>query len=121
MEVQFLIFLIGLIMLVKSSDLVIKHASALSEKSKISKMAIGFIFIAVATSLPELAIAVASSVKGAGLLSFGNIMGANVTNLTLIFGLMSLFGLRLTSKEADKSITVLIATTIIAVFILILG
>src|SRR3989338_6743175 len=120
MAFEIFMLILGLILLIKASDLTIRHAIALSHKTKISQMAIGFIFIAVVTSLPELAIAVSSSIMNEGLLSFGNLIGANVVNLTLIFGLMSLFGMKLTSKEADKSITVLIAATIVGIFLIVL-
>jgi cation:H+ antiporter len=121
MAFELLWFIIGIILLVKFSDLTIQNAVKLSHKSGISKMAIGFILIAVATSLPELAIAITSSIKHEGLLSFGNLIGANVTNLTLIFGLMAIFGLRLNNKDAEKSVIALLAATIIGVFVLVLG
>lgn len=121
MVFEFLWFLIGIVLLVKFSDYTIQNAVKLSHKSGISNMTIGFILIAVATSLPELAIAISSSLRQEGLLSFGNLIGANVTNLTLIFGLMAVFGLRMTSKDAEKSTTALIVATIIGVFVLVLG
>ena len=121
MVFEFLWFLIGIVLLVKFSDYTIQNAVKLSHKSGISNMTIGFILIAVATSLPELAIAISSSLRHEGLLSFGNLIGANVTNLTLIFGLMAVFGLRMPRKDAEKATTALIVATIIGVFVLALG
>lgn len=46
--------------------------------------------VAVGTSLPELVTAVASSRKGTGQLSLGNILGANVINGTLLLGLSAM-------------------------------
>lgn len=121
MAFEILLFLAGILILIKSSDLAIRYAVRLSHETGINEMAIGFILIAVGTSLPELAIAVLSSVRGEGLLSFGNVVGANVTNLTLIFGLMSMFGLRLSSRDAEKSTAAIIITTIIGLMLLALG
>lgn len=48
---------------------------------------IGLTFVALGTSLPELITAIQSLIKGHGLLSLGNIIGANLFNLILVSGM----------------------------------
>jgi cation:H+ antiporter len=106
---------------VKSSSITIDNAVKLSNLSGISQMAIGFIFIAVATSLPELSIGIISSLQGNGILSFGNLIGANISNLTLVLGAIALVGFnlgRIYSVQIEQSI---IITTAIAIFLIVLG
>ena len=47
---------------------------------------ISLTFVALGTSLPELSTARVSIVKGHGSLALGNVIGANVLNLTLVCG-----------------------------------
>jgi len=120
MALDFILLLIGLAFLVKFSSLTIKNAIRFSHLTGISSMTVGFIIIAVATSLPEFAIAIISSLKNEGLLSLGNIIGANISNVALIFGITSLIGFQLKRFDVVQAQKILIITTIIAIFILIL-
>lgn len=85
--------------LAKSSQLTIKFAERFSILTGIGKVAIGFILIAVATSLPELSIAIFSSIKGEALLSVGNVIGANIMNLAFIMGIASFMAVIRISKS----------------------
>jgi cation:H+ antiporter len=83
------ILVIGLILIVFFADQVIRHAIKLSTLLGINEIVFGFIFIAVSTSLPELSIAFTSSLSGNGEISLGNVIGASIINLTLIFGVLA--------------------------------
>ena len=50
------------------------------------------IFIAIGTSLPELVTAITAIIKKQGALSVGNIIGANIIDLSVILPLCSLIG-----------------------------
>jgi cation:H+ antiporter len=52
---------------------------------------IGFVIIAIGTSLPELTVSINSSKKGFGRLLIGNVIGSNIVNVTLGLGIISLF------------------------------
>lgn len=60
-----------------------KLAEGLTSKGK---LAIAAILVALSTSLPELFVAVASSLEGRPEISMGNLLGANVANLSLVVG-----------------------------------
>lgn len=49
-------------------------------------MVIGLTVVALGTSLPELVTALASSRKAVSDLAVGNVLGANIANLTLVVG-----------------------------------
>jgi len=105
----------GIMVLAKSSELTVKFAERISVLTGVGKIAIGFILIAVATSLPELSIAVLSSIKGEGLLSVGNILGSNIMNIALIFGLISMIAAVKISKPDYKEIRkAVFATSLLA-------
>lgn len=121
MILEVLLLLIGIVILVNFSNVTINRAARLSHLTGISQMAIGFIFVAVATSLPELSIGIVSSLKGTGLLSVGNLIGANVSNLLLVLGICSLFSLNMGKILRPQIELGIFMTSIIAAFLLMLG
>lgn len=121
MLIEIAILIFSLIILAKSSTITIDKAIRLSKLTGMSSAVVGFVFIAFATSLPELTIAVISSIKGEGVLSLGNVIGANITNLTLIFGLVAISGATITKEEINETSKAVIFTSIIALFLVFLG
>lgn len=121
MIIPIILLAIGLAILIKFSDFTVKSAIKLSKLSGINQMAIGFILIALATSIPELSIAITSSFDGHSLISFGNLMGSNISNIALIFGILSLVGFTIPKKDYSEIADALILTSLISLFILSLG
>ncbi len=115
----FIVFLVSALVLYKSSDSVIKYGIELSEVMRISTFALGFIFISVATSLPELSVALFSGVWGEPGLSVGNVLGANFTDLTLVLGLVTIFGgtIYLKKKDILSLVELLFISSLVALFI----
>ncbi len=99
---ELFLFLSALAVVAKFSTVVVDSATKLSQVTGISRTVIGFAFIGVATSLPELSIAVISSLEKQGALSLGNVLGANIMNLTLILGFMAFIGFNLGSVYSQQ-------------------
>lgn len=85
--------------LVKSADLAIRNLTKIAIALKWSEFIASFILVAVATSLPEIFVALISAIHKMPILSLGNIIGANMINLTLILGLTAIIGGGLRFKE----------------------
>jgi cation:H+ antiporter len=86
-----LILLLSLI-LIKAADGLVISIKHLTKIFNISGFAIAAVILALATSLPELFVGVTSAVSSSTVLSFGNIVGANIANLSLIIGLAGVLG-----------------------------
>lgn len=82
-----LFFLLGLAMVVLGSNLLVTSGSSIAESLGFPPLFVGLTMVAVGTSLPELATALTSLRKGVFDLSIGNIVGANILNMTLVTGL----------------------------------
>lgn len=54
------------------------------------KLIMASLFVALGTSLPELALAITSAVENQSSLSVGNLLGANVANVSLIVGVVAI-------------------------------
>ena len=72
------------------STIVINEASRVARMMGKSLAAVGFLVLAVSTSLPELIVNVYTSVQGNALIGVGNVIGSNVANLCLVFGVAAL-------------------------------
>ncbi len=69
------------------ANLLVDNGTKIAEALGVPESVIALTFVALGTSLPELATAVTALVKGHSALSLGNIVGANLFNLVLVSGL----------------------------------
>lgn len=83
-------FIVGAIGIVWGADLLVDNGSELARVAGISERIIGVTIIAIGTSLPELITTITAILKKQSSLSVGNIIGANIIDLTLILPLCSL-------------------------------
>ncbi len=82
----YLLFVIGLALLIKGADWLVEGASAIGRKANISEMVIGLTIVSFGTSLPELLVTTLSSLEGKADLGVANVLGSNIANVLLILG-----------------------------------
>jgi len=80
------VFVLGAALVIAGSRLLTDGAVGLAKVLGVPKIVIGLTLVALGTSLPELVTAVTSARKGVPELSLGNVVGANIMNMTLITG-----------------------------------
>jgi len=77
---------VGLGALLLGADLLVDGAIGVAKELGISEVVIGILVVALGTSLPELAVSLASALKGEYGLAIGNIVGSNIFNLLAVIG-----------------------------------
>lgn len=77
-------FIIGAAGIVVGADLLVDDGTVIATKLGVSEAIIGVTIIAVGTSLPELVTTLTAIAKKQSDLSIGNIIGANIIDLTMI-------------------------------------
>lgn len=82
-------FVIGAVGIVLGANLLVNAGTVLAEDIGIPQRLISVIAIAIGTSLPELVTTITALRKKEGALSVGNILGANIIDLTLILPICS--------------------------------
>ncbi|MFH1611968.1 MAG: sodium:calcium antiporter [bacterium] len=99
-----IVFVICLIVVIKSGTLLVKSLITISRFLHWSEYSIAFILMAFATSVPELFIGVTSAIRKVPSISFGNIIGANILNLTLAIGMVIIIarGIDVSDQSARK-------------------
>ena len=83
-------FLLGLGGILLGSQLLIRQGTALAALLGVSEGVVGVTLVAVGTSLPELVTAVSALVRRETALSVGNLVGANLIDLSLILPLCAI-------------------------------
>ena len=82
----FIIFVLGLSMLIYGADVLINNSKNVAYKFNISKTIIGITVVAFGTSFPELIISIFAAIKNDTSIIMGNIIGSNIANIGLVLG-----------------------------------
>ncbi|MEM4733765.1 MAG: hypothetical protein QXD70_04470 [Candidatus Bathyarchaeia archaeon] len=82
---------VGIAVVIVSAELIIMSASNISIILGAAPVLIGAKIIAIGTSMPELALDLAAVRRGRVHLAIGDLIGSNLTNITLILGIVLLF------------------------------
>ncbi len=85
----YILFVIGIVILVKGADILVDGAASIARRYNISDLVIGLTIVAFGTSTPELFVNVAASVKGNADIAIGNVIGSSIANILLILGISS--------------------------------
>ncbi len=116
-----LLFILGLTLLIISSEVLVWGAKDIAQKLGVSELIIGLTVVAVGTSLPELAATIASALKGHHDIALGNVVGSNLFNLLAVMAMPALINptqLEPSVFQRDylamTAITLLLAVLIIA-------
>ena len=125
MVVTFILFIAGILLLVKGADLFVGGGSGLAIRHRISPALIGSTIIAFGTSLPELFVSTSAAVKGNSDIAVGNVLGSSIANIALILALCTLFrpGMFAASGKSRPLLTrytalMLVATAVFALLAL---
>ncbi|MDH3613617.1 MAG: calcium/sodium antiporter [Gammaproteobacteria bacterium] len=86
MRMAIIWLLIGLAALLVGAHLLVDASIEMAVYLGVSEVVIGILFIALGTSLPELAVSLVSALKGEYGLAIGNIVGSNIFNLLAVIG-----------------------------------
>jgi len=84
------IFIVGVLILYKGSDILVDGTSKTAAKLGVSTLIISVLLVGFGTSAPEFAISVGAAIQNDSGISLGNIIGSCIANLLLILGLSAI-------------------------------
>jgi cation:H+ antiporter len=100
-----LLLFVGFFLVIEGASLLVDGGSSLARRLHISDLAVGLTVIAFGTSLPELSVNIAASIKGTSEIAITNVLGSNTANILLILGISSIiFPLAVTKGTVWKEI-----------------
>lgn len=91
---------LGLMIIAKSSQLVLGNGVLLASQFGVSEATIGILLLGFGASLPELVVSISAALRGATALSLGNLIGGTVVNICVAMGL----GAAITGWEVDRGL-----------------
>ncbi|SHE31836.1 calcium/sodium antiporter [Clostridium fallax] len=83
---NYIILILGFILLIKGADIFVDGASSIAKKIGIPSVIVGLTIVSIGTSSPELAVSVISSVQGNNGIALGNVLGSNIFNSLVVLG-----------------------------------
>ena len=84
MLIPVLLFIIGLLFLIKGGDWFVDGASALARRFHLPELLIGATVVSIGTTLPEVMVSTMSALSGHGEIAYGNAIGSVICNAALI-------------------------------------
>jgi len=105
------LFVLFLVILLKFAGYAIRYSSKLARALHLPEFIVSFFIIAIVSVLPEATISIMSAIQGDSNLGFGTLLGSNVADLTIVFGIVALFssrGIKVKSKILRNNLFYLI-------------
>ena len=87
MLVPVLLFILGLLCLIKGGDWFVDGAIALARRFHVPEILIGATVVSIGTTLPEVMVSAAGALGGHGQIAYGNAIGSVICNTALISAL----------------------------------
>jgi cation:H+ antiporter len=78
--------LISLSVLIWGADKFIDNSSLIAKKLGLSELTVGLTIVALGTSAPEIFVGISSVLNGTESIAMGAVVGSNISNIALIFG-----------------------------------
>lgn len=79
-----LLFIFGLLLLIKGGDIFVDNAVTIAKKFKLPEILIGATVVSIGTTLPEVMVSATGALQGNGAIAYGNAIGSIICNTALI-------------------------------------
>ena len=84
MFVPVLLFIIGLVLLIKGGDWFVDGATDIARRFHIPEIIVGATVVSIGTTLPEVMVSATGALNGQGAMAYGNAIGSIICNTALI-------------------------------------
>ena len=115
-----LLFVVGLVLIIKGGDFFVDGSSWIAEKSGIPKFIIGATIVSIGTTMPEMITSIVGTAEGQIGLAIGNAIGSVTANTAMILAI-SIIAIPAVIKRKDywfKSILLMGITLLLFLFLL---
>lgn len=116
---EYLLLIIGFVLLIKGADFFVEGSSSLARFLKIPSVIIGLTIVAMGTSAPEASVSINAALAGNNDIAVSNIIGSNIFNGLVVVGICAFISGFKTNKDIlkwDMPVNILI-TAILCVMI----
>jgi len=123
---EILIAIVSIVVLVKSADYAIGAVSRFAKKIGFSEYFIGLVTVSIGTSIPELTTAIIGSLAARSIqlmatsqLVLGDLIGANILDVTVVLGVMAIVGrhIKVKGKLMQKTMLPIMLLILLPMFL----
>lgn len=119
MLIPSVLLVVGLLLLLWSSDRFVDGASLAAKYFGMPPLLIGMVIVGFGTSAPEMVVSTFAALQGNPGIALGNAYGSNIANIALILGITSLIGpVRVHSAILRKELPILTFVTGISILLM---
>jgi cation:H+ antiporter len=117
------VFLVSLGVLLWAGSFLVRALMEISRFLGWREFVIAFILVSLGSSLPNLSLGLASALHGIPELSFGDVVGGNIVNLTLVIALAALFAgsISTASQLVQKSALITVGIAVLPIILILDG
>jgi len=114
------LLILSCFVLVKSSSLLVKALTKVSGFLGFNEFTIGFIIMAISTSLPELFVGITAALENNPALALGTVIGSNILDLTIVIGIVTLLvkNIKIKSKLIKKDVLYMLGLVMLPVLLM---
>lgn len=87
MIIAILLFIVGLVLLIKGGDWFVDGATGIAHRFHIPELIIGATIVSIGTTLPEVMVSATAAIENHGEIAYGNAIGSIICNTALIAAL----------------------------------
>jgi cation:H+ antiporter len=101
-------------MLFIGGDLLVRSSVSLALRMRISTLVVGMTVVSFATSAPELFVSLQAVLDGSNDIAFGNVIGSNIANITLVLGVTALiFRMKISEQTITLNYPILLLSSLV--------
>jgi cation:H+ antiporter len=114
---DYIFIILGLIALVVGGEILVRGATSIALKFKITPFVVGMTVVAFGTSAPELLVSLSAALDGSPDISIGNVVGSNIANIALVLGATALvYPIRVSKTSLSVDWTMLMLASLLFYF-----
>ena len=109
-----ILLILGLALLFFGGEFLVRGSVAIALKMRISTLVVGMTIVSFATSAPELFVSLQAVLDGSSDIAFGNVIGSNIANITLVLGVTALiFRVQISEQTITLNYPVLLLSSLV--------
>ena len=116
---DFILLLIGFVLLIKGADFFVEGSSSLAKIMKIPAVIIGLTIVAMGTSAPEASVSINAALAGNNDIAISNVIGSNIFNGMVVVGVCAaMMKFKVNEDIAKRDLPINILISIILCFMI---
>ena len=109
-----ILLIFSLVLLFFGGELLVRGSVAIAFKMRISTLVVGMTIVSFATSAPELFVSLQAVLDGSSNIAFGNVIGSNIANITLVLGATAvIFRVQISKQTLTLNYPMMLLTSLV--------